>query len=128
MLASALGLMPELRRADGTVDAAAARLLLALVEANGPEWTLTEWLAGGLGPLLRIGETSDHKARAKELQSQTDRLAWRVRELEDERAWLLERHETLERVQEGGWWRLRQRVLPALRLATRVRETVGRRP
>ena len=43
---------------------------------------------------------------------------------ESERAWLRERSDTLAAIQAGGWWRLRGRLLPLIRLAGRRR---GRR-
>jgi hypothetical protein len=36
-------------------------------------------------------------------------------------AWLHRRHETLCRVEQGGWWRLRGLLLPLLTLAGRLR-------
>jgi hypothetical protein len=44
----------------------------------------------------------------------------------DERRWLVWRHETLARVEQGGWWRLRGHLLPALRVAAWGRRTLLR--
>jgi hypothetical protein len=44
--------VPELAP-GGVRDLDAARLLLELVDARGAEWTLLNWLNGGLAPLLR---------------------------------------------------------------------------
>jgi DNA-binding XRE family transcriptional regulator len=34
-------------------------------------------------------------------------------------------HETLVRIEQGGWWRLREAVLPALRLCRTIRRRGG---
>lgn len=81
-------LMPELCDAQGDLDAARARLLLQLVAARGPEWTLMEWINGGLRLLLDQQRT----------------------------AWLEARNETLNAIEAGGWWRLRGRLLGLSRL------------
>lgn len=88
-------------------DPAAARLLMELVDARGPAWTVIQLAGGGLDPLLRepvaVNGANDHGDHEPLL------------------AWLRERNETLARIEAGGWWRLRSRVLPALRALERVR-------
>ncbi len=41
--------------AGGRRDVAAARLLLELLAARGPDWVAQEWLSGGLAPLFQAG-------------------------------------------------------------------------
>lgn len=102
----------ELRELLGVDDPVAARLLLRLVSAYGPDWLLAEWAAGDLGALL---------TRAAGTRAELAGLHARLAELEAEHTWLHERHATLERVEQGGWWRLRGRLQPAVRLARRAR-------
>ncbi len=196
--------LPELQRRDGRPDLPAVRLLLELVAARGVDWTVAEWMSGGLDTLLegsaraelgaRAGELAAHVAllepRVGQLDSQVAALsahaagletlvsglrdevaaravraaaleaeaaalhadlatrgsqlaaaveqaaaavelaaALETRELEGAAhlAWLNERHATLCKIEAGGWWRLRSRLLPLLRVAARVREaTRGR--
>jgi len=42
-------------------------------------------------------------------------------------AWLRLRNQTLEAIERGGWWRLRDRLLPVLRLGARVRRRIAPR-
>jgi glycogen(starch) synthase len=49
------------------------------------------------------------------------RLREAVAAQEETLAFLHERDETLRRIEQGGWWRLRSRLLPLLRLARRLR-------
>jgi GT2 family glycosyltransferase len=51
--------VPELTAADGRRDVAAARLLLELVAARGSDWTLLNWLNGGLAPLFQGGREAE---------------------------------------------------------------------
>lgn len=46
------GFVPELTMPDGARDVAAARLLLELANAKGPEWMALQWLQGGLDTLF----------------------------------------------------------------------------
>lgn len=91
-----LDLVPELRDPDGRLDAQAATLLLAVVEARGTDWTLMEWMNGGLDLLL-------------------DRPVYGEPELTEEQrqhiAWLEARNESLTGIENGGWWKLRGRLL-----------------
>ena len=94
--------MPELCGRDGEPDWDAARLLLELVTAKGTDWVLAEWYAEGLAPLFE-------RAALRKQADGVDRL-----------------EETLRQIEEGGWWRLRARLLPLIRLAGAVRRR-GRR-
>jgi hypothetical protein len=91
-------LVPELRGRDGELRTGAARLLMELLLARGGDWVFMEWMNGGLAPLLRD-------------DAQEELLDF-----------LRERHATLERVENGGWWRLRGRLLPALRAYRQLRQ------
>lgn len=91
--------------------------------------------------LLEERARSDRDATLRALGAMRERLAHAADELErahgqvawlerysagqDEQiAWLRQRSETLTAIEEGGWWRLRGRLLPLLRVAARLR---GRR-
>jgi GT2 family glycosyltransferase len=130
--------IPELRLADGGVDLTAARLLVELVAARGVAWVATEWLSGGLDPLFGAPERIEElrgelAARDAELREARRELSVHVelRECEAELgrklAWLLERHETLLRVENGGWWRLRTQLEPLLSRATVIRRALAAR-
>jgi glycosyltransferase involved in cell wall biosynthesis len=104
LLAGVFELVPELSDAR---DEQAARLLMELLLARGTDWTLMEWMNGNLEGLLASGW----------------RLAALERELSEQRellAYLHERHTTLERIEAGGFWRLRRRLLPILRAYWRI--------
>jgi GT2 family glycosyltransferase/exopolysaccharide biosynthesis predicted pyruvyltransferase EpsI len=103
-------LVPELLDSSGTPDVAGARLLMELLLAKGTDWVFTGWMNGELDPLL-VGA-----GREREEAKHAERLQF-----------LYERHVTLEQVESGGWWRLRRRVLPALRIYSRLRKSAGRR-
>jgi glycosyltransferase involved in cell wall biosynthesis len=132
LLAPALfEIMPELSGDDGMWDRAAARLLMELVTARGPDWVLAAWMAGDLDVLL--DERGGHPRRTRiesELRELTDQIACAQAELAQARHTLLaqeatleilhQHHETLRRIEQGGWWQLRGRILPLLRLADRV--------
>jgi hypothetical protein len=175
--------VPELQQTDGTLDEAAARLLLALVTAYGTDWLVTEWMNGGLAPLwaggavrtlsaevaaarasaagltehvTRVEEAhAEHAARLEEarqgdiaarvadrvvLDAIIDDLHRAAAARHDElyalaaehdalranAAFLQTRHETLLRVESGGWWRLRGHLQRATRLAAAVRRRGSR--
>lgn len=134
LLAPALfDLIHQLRDEHGEPDVAAARLLLELVLARGPDWVFMEWMNGGLSELLhgrrtRVALTEENGR----LRSEIDELR---RQVGEQRAWMDEhtellsylygRHETLQRVEQGGWWQLRQRALPALRVLWRLQGREG---
>ncbi len=111
----------ELLDPTRAADPAAARLLLRLVTAYGADWLLAEWAAGDVGALI-------HRARDGRAHGDARAAAdaQRIAALEAEHAWLHERHATLARVEAGGWWRLRGRLVPALALARRVRRRLVR--
>jgi GT2 family glycosyltransferase len=118
-------LVPELRDAHGVPDLGAARLLLELVSAKGADWTFMAWMNGDLEPLILRGRQLT--ALADENSEQADKLAEDQRVLSEHQelfAFLFERHETLERVEAGGWWRLRGRLMPLVAAASRLRGTL----
>lgn len=109
LLSTVFDFVPELRDADGRPDVPAARILMELLLAKGTDWTLMEWMNCHLDGLL--GGSRRFAAQAAV-----------VRHLEHEvLPYLHERHATLQRIEDGGWWRLRQRLLPALRAYWRLR-------
>lgn len=99
-------LVPELRGDDHDVDVAASELLLACVEARGSNWTLMEWMNGGLDPLF-AGVLA---GSPESLVRQRDRIRW-----------LELRNEMLTGIENGSWWKLRERVGPLRRVASRMR-------
>ncbi len=117
---SLFDLVPELRVDRTGRDAAAARLLMELLCSRGSDWTLMAWMNGDLDPLLRRGR------RIRELRAERDRAIADHRAQQEQLAFLMRRHETLQQVETGGWWRLRTRLLPALELGRRLR-TAARR-
>ena len=125
---SLFDLVPELRDDDGRRRRPAARLLMELLLAKGPDWTFMEWMNGGLEVLLAGG------ARASRLHAESSRAGPAARraasrELDAQReelAFLRRRDETLERVLNGGWWRLRARVMPVIEVAQRLRRGTRR--
>ena len=81
--------------------------------------------------VLRLREVLDHvgdaresaqravgvgEARIKDLEAQVEHLAARCVVDPAELTWLRERAEALARVEAGGWWRLRKRLLPVIRV------------
>jgi GT2 family glycosyltransferase len=81
-----------------------------------------------------LARTRAAEAERDRLRAERDTLRVRIEELErrgaadaDRIAFLTTRHETLERVEAGGWWRLRTRLLPAIHLARRLRALARRR-
>ena len=59
ILDSLFGFVPELTAASGQRDVVAARLLLDLISARGTEWTLLNWLNGGLAPLFQAAPQAE---------------------------------------------------------------------
>jgi GT2 family glycosyltransferase len=59
ILDALFGLVPELTSAGGERDLAAARLLLHLIAARGADWTLLNWLNGGLAPLFQAAPRAE---------------------------------------------------------------------
>jgi GT2 family glycosyltransferase len=135
---------------DGSIDLVAVRLLLELVAARGVAWVAAEWLGDGLEPLLGAGrrvaalqatiaareaQVAERDAQIAELMSahhevgvyatglrnENEDLRNEKEELRGRREWLIARHEKLTRIEQGGWWRLRSRLLPLLRAADACR-------
>ncbi|MGH2960079.1 MAG: polysaccharide pyruvyl transferase family protein [Solirubrobacterales bacterium] len=92
---SLLELVPELRDPDGSLNTHAARLLLGIVEARGTDWTLMEWMNGGLDLLFKRPVEGDPELS----ESQRQHIEW----LED-------RNENLIGIENGGWWKLRGKL------------------
>lgn len=85
-------LLPELCDADGLLDRKRADLLMAALDSRGRTWLLTRWLRGELSALFPP---------------------------EGELAMLRERSDRLAAIEDGGWWKLRQRLLPLRRIVKR---------
>jgi hypothetical protein len=131
--------VPELRTADGTCDLASARLLLEIVTAKGADWTLSAWSDGALAPLLdgprreqdlRRTQAALHEAWADGAQwkAEIERLRAAIASQGETLAFLHQRYETLCRIEQGGWWQLRDRLRPALRFYEAVRGAGRRQP
>lgn len=99
-------LVPELRDPRGELDSAAANLLLTLVTSRGPEWTLMQWMNGGLDPIFAGVIAGSPAAIERE---------------REELNWLALRHDTLIGIENGSWWKLRNRLQPLRRVAHAVR-------
>ncbi len=123
-------LTPEFRAQDGSFDLVGARLLMDLITAQGEDWIRERWTSGELAGLLgahrREVELQLTEESLRQVERENLRLTQAVRAQEETLEFLHARHETLRRVEEGGWWRLRSRVLPAIRLATRVEQRLRR--
>lgn len=102
-------LVPELQSESGEIDLDAARLLLSAVAEHGAAWVLMEWVNGGLAPLLGLAD--DHPAIVDAAAAAEQRR--------DYVNWLEQRNEMLSGIENGGWWKLRERVQPILKLARR---------
>jgi hypothetical protein len=75
--------VPELVSPSGERDVAAARLLLDLIAARGTDWTLLNWLNGGLAPLFRAGPLAELR---RQLAASRAELVTSHAELETNRA------------------------------------------
>ncbi|MBJ7354201.1 MAG: polysaccharide pyruvyl transferase family protein [Thermoleophilaceae bacterium] len=104
-------LLPELLDSDGQFDERAARLLLELTLAKGPEWLIAERMNGGLEPLL--GDGSEGKALTT---VPADHLEWLER-----------RNASLAGIESGGWWQLRGRVEPLIGAVSSARSAIRNR-
>jgi hypothetical protein len=62
------------------------------------------------------------------LEREIASLRQTVRSQEETHAFLQERYETLCRIENGGWWQLRGRILPLLGLLTRYGDGSGTLP
>jgi hypothetical protein len=81
---------------------------------------LAAWMKGDLGALL------DRQPEIAPLQAEVARLRQAVLSQDETLRFLHRRNETLHRIEQGGWWRLRGRIFPVLRLVTRLRGVHGR--
>jgi Glycosyl transferase family 2 len=120
--------LPELRAEDGTCDMGSAKLLMELLEAKGEQWMLTALASGELDRLLSAHRQAAELERARSelgyAQGELERLRQAVAAQEQKISFLYERHLTLERVLSGGWWKLRGRLLPLVRLAGAARRAL----
>ena len=130
---SLFGIVPELVDERGERDIASARLLMELVLARGTDWVTMEWINGGLASLLGgRAEVVAHQRMLRDLRAELAESA-RVSQMAQQRerdavsaaaeqaellSFLHDRHLTLQRVENGGWWRLRHWVRPVLALAS----------
>jgi hypothetical protein len=153
---SVFELLPELRAADGTYDLGSARMLMELIAARGQEWTAGAWARGDLRTLLdgysatrnahaELGHTQAElqhtqaelhhtqaelqhtRAELDGIETELERLRHAVAAQEGTLSYLRVRHEILCMIEEGGWWRLRGRVLPLIRVAGAVRRRLNGR-
>jgi hypothetical protein len=82
---------------------------------------LDELLHGRLGRRRLLKRNTELEGELAELRGTlATQRAW-IDEHAELLTYLYERHETLQRVEQGGWWQLRQRALPALRIVWRLR-------
>lgn len=122
-------LVPELQHTDGSPDLEAARLLMDLVLAKGGDWLFMEWMNGGLDVLLRArtrvleanAEQRELKLRLAGAHAELAALRQLIAQRDAHVGALLIRHGQLLAIEQGGWWRLRGRVRPALDLFGRIR-------
>jgi hypothetical protein len=124
-------LLPELRDdADGTCDYPGARVLMELLLAKGTDWTAKALANGELTGLLNAHRREAELRRARPVlawaPAEVDRLRGREAELERTIAYLATRNETLTRVEQGGWWRLRGRLLRVIGLREPLLRALGR--
>jgi GT2 family glycosyltransferase len=90
-----------------------------------PEQALTRDAAvRELRQLTRLAEVN--AAYAAQLRGERDEARARLTELGDRAMTLQAQADLLERVRAGGWWRLRGRLLPLLRVATAIRRAIRR--
>jgi hypothetical protein len=116
LLETVFDFVPELTDAAGVRDQRAARLLMEVLLAKGTDWTLMEWMNGNLDGLLGGGRRLSAQAAAHhQLEVEHHRLELEVGQQREVLPYLHERHVTLQRIEAGGFWRLRRRLLPILR-------------
>lgn len=107
VLSERLGqLVPELRDGKGELSVPAAQLLLSLAASRDAAWILMNWMNGGLEPLF-----------AGAAAGSADALERERKQLE----WLELRHERLVGIENGSWWRLRERMQPVRRVVLAAR-------
>jgi exopolysaccharide biosynthesis predicted pyruvyltransferase EpsI/glycosyltransferase involved in cell wall biosynthesis len=129
-------LVPELRaggQLSGDEELIAAKLLMELLVAKGADWVLMEWMNGQLDTLLSApGKLARTRAEVEQLRAALAQAHEAIAAAHahvagqrEELAKLRISHETLVRIEQGGWWRLREAVLPALRLCRTIRRRGG---
>lgn len=104
-------LVPELAPLARDARENAARLLLAQLATRGVENTLIDWMTGDLAALWRAAAQPDPDVCDASL---IERLEW-----------LESRNGTLTAIENGGWWRLRERLMPLRRAARAVSRRNG---
>ncbi len=121
-------LMPERAAGDGSLGLSEVRLLMELITAKGPDWTLAAWSAGELDGLVMANRRRVELERAEaELEQLRPEVARLNRLIFDERRkldWVFERERTLQQIEAGGWWRLGRRLAPLLGSASRLRSAL----
>jgi hypothetical protein len=125
-------LVPELRvdgQLSGDEELIAAKLLMELLVAKGADWVLMEWMNGELDSLLSApGKLARTRAEVDQLSASLGEAHAaiaaahaHVADQDEEIAKLRISHETLVRIEQGGWWRMHEAMLPALRLYRTIR-------
>lgn len=107
--------LPDLRGVDGSLDLAAARLLMELVTAKGADWTLMAWMNGDLEGLLGANvklraaqaELEKAKAEATRLRAREAQNASTIAALDTR---LNDATRRIRRIEESVTWQLFQRV------------------
>jgi hypothetical protein len=100
------------------------RYLERMATASGVAGILSDAAKGAAEDLARRRAEFDELYRSREETAAALREAqYQVHDLHLDRVKLLEQAETLRRVEQGGWWRLRQRLLPVLRAARALRRS-----
>jgi GT2 family glycosyltransferase/exopolysaccharide biosynthesis predicted pyruvyltransferase EpsI len=105
------------------------RLAAARLESEARQRTIEEQA----GRLEQQYDLLDQRARHMERQShqldeQAQQLARQAEQVSEQDAairWLITRHEALQQVEQGGWWRLRGRLLGVLEIWSRARKRLG---
>jgi len=141
LLAPALfELLPEMCADDGTYDLGSLRMLMEIVAAKPSERIAAAWSRGDLATLLegrrrasRAEDELEHaraelghtRAQLENAQGELEQLRRAVAAQEETLDILRVRHEILCRIEEGGWWRLRKRIRPLIRVAGAVRRRLN---
>ncbi|MHB8691501.1 MAG: hypothetical protein ACYDHH_09675 [Solirubrobacteraceae bacterium] len=104
----------ELTVARAELSAAQAELSAAQAELRAARAELTE--------LAQVEEEiNEFRSEAGQAAARAATLEYALKEQTAVINFLQRRHETLTRIEEGGWWQLRQRLLPVLRLLGALR-------
>ena len=125
---------------DGTYDLGSLRMLMEIVAAKPSGRIAAAWSRGDLATLLegrrrasRAEAGLDHaraeldhtRAQLENAQRELEQLRRAVAAQEETLDILRVRHEILCRIEEGGWWRLRGRIRPLIRVAGAVRRRLN---